>query len=133
MVTPVLFLGVYLYVFLYFYSKIKTYHKNRNRYNTLPVGGLTHVKNNTYRDANGITWIKRSFTKSLLHNPWQYYVFETYDAGEPSSSEVTVLKTDFDNGITRFHPSSFNYYSSLRFPVRHALADVLPVFLFWHH
>jgi hypothetical protein len=105
------------------------YHLNRNKYNVLPVGGLTLVKNNEYRDENGILWRKRGFFNSLLHNPFKYYVFETYDIKKISSSEVKILKTDFGFKPT-FQTSSFNYYSSYRFPVKHFFADVLPVFLF---
>ena len=106
------------------------YHLNRNKYNIPPVGGLKLVKNNEYRDANGILWRKRGFFNSLLHNPFKYYVFETYDIKKNSSSEVKILKTDFGFNKGRFQPSSFNYFSSYRFPVYHFFADVLPVFLF---
>lgn len=105
------------------------YHLNRNKYNIPPVGRLVLVKHNDYRDENGILWRKRGFFNSLLHNPFKYYVFETYDIEKNSSSEVKILKTDF--GFNQpFQPSSFNYYSSYRFPVKHFFADVLPVFLF---
>ena len=109
------------------------YHLNRNKYNIPPVGGLKLVKNNKnneYRDANGILWRKRGFFNSLLHNPFKYYVFETYDITKNSSSEVKILKTDFGFNKGRFQASSFNYFSSYRFPVKHFFADVLPVFLF---
>ena len=113
--------------------KIKTYHVNRNQYNVLPVGRFAHIKNNEYRDANNILWLKRGFFNSLLHNPFKYYVFETYDTQKKSSSEVKILKTDFDTlNIDRFpfQSSSFNYYSSFRYPVQHFFADVLPIIFF---
>jgi hypothetical protein len=91
---------------------------------------LTRIKHNKYRDENGIVWIKRGFLNSLLHNPFKYYVFETYDTQNPSSSEVKILKTHFDAQEMKFQPSSFNYYSSFRFPVQHFFADVLPIFIF---
>ena len=118
---------------LWLYFKIKTYHVNRNQYNVLPVKPLSHIKNNEYRDANNILWIKRGFYNSLLHNPFKYYVFETYDTQKKSSSEVKILKTDFDTlNIDRFpfQSSSFNYYSSFRYPVQHFFADVLPIIFF---
>lgn len=105
------------------------YHLNRNKYNIPPVGGLKLVKNNEYRDENGIRWLKRDFLNSLLHNPFKYYVFETYDIKKKSSSEVKILKSDFGFKQT-FQPSSFNYFSSYRFPVYHFFTDVLPVILF---
>jgi len=127
----------FLLSLLSLYFKIKTYHVNRNRYNVLPVKPLSHIKNNEYRDANNILWIKRGFYNSLLHNPFKYYVFETYDTQKKSSSEVKILKTDFDRltndrfqPFQPFQPSSFNYYSSFRFPVQHFFADVLPIIFF---
>ena len=118
-------------VFYTNYDKIpsKIDHINRNQYNVFPVGELRHIKNNHYIDNNDIIWVKRSFLSSALHNPFKYYVFETYDITKNSSSEVKILKTDFGFKQT-FQPSSFNYYSSYRFPVYHFFADVLPVFLF---
>lgn len=122
----------FLLSLLWLYFKIKTYHVNRNQYNVLPVKPLSHIKNNEYRDANNILWIKRGFYNSLLHNPFKYYVFETYDTQKKSSSEVKILKTDFDRfqPFQPFQPSSFNYYSSFRFPVQHFFADVLPIIFF---
>jgi hypothetical protein len=130
MYTFLLFLLFLLFLF-WLYIDIKDYHINRNRYNVLPVGKLTLIKTNEYRDENGIRWLKRGFLHSLLHNPFKYYVFETYDSKIESSSEFIVLKTNFDtyNAIT-FEPSSFNYYSSFRFPVKHFFTDVIP-FLFF--
>jgi hypothetical protein len=95
-----------------------------------PKGYLTFIKDNKYIDGTGMIWYKRNFMKSLLHNPFMYYVFETYDEITTHSSEVVVLKTDFDNGNQIFKPSSFNFYSSSRFPVSHLFADVLPIFIY---
>jgi len=120
---------VYLYLCL---PMMKEHHVNRNRYNVPPKGGLRHIKNNEYRDKNGILWLKRGFFNSLLHNPFKYYVFETYDSQKKYSSEVKILKTAFDGKeTTNFEPSSFNYYSSFWFPFEHFFADVLPEFIFY--
>ena len=102
------------------------------KYNVPPVGRLTLIKHNKYRDENGLLWIKRGFLNSLFHNPFKYYVFETYDTQNPSSSEVKILKSHFDAKQMTFQPSSFNYYSSFRFPVQHFFADVLPIFIFFN-
>jgi hypothetical protein len=110
---------------------MQEFHLNRHKYNVQPVGGLTSIKKNEYRDENGIIWIKRGFFQSLLHNPFKYDVFETYDLKKQDSSEVKILKSD--KRLVKFEPSSFNYYSSLRFPVRHFFADVLPEFIFSYH
>jgi hypothetical protein len=61
------------------YHKIpsKEDHINRNKYNVFPVGKLRHIKGNRYIDNAGVIWIKRTFIKSLLHNPFKYY--EVYD------------------------------------------------------
>ena len=102
------------------------------KYNVPPAGRLVHVEKNVYRDANGVVWIKRSFLRSVLHNPFKYYVFETYDARKKDSSEVKIEKKAFKTGRLEFLPSSFNYYSSFRFPVQHFFADVVPFFLFFN-
>jgi hypothetical protein len=120
----------YILFLLFLYFKMKDNHLNRNKYNVSPVGKLSLIRNNDYRDENGILWIKRGFFTSVLHNPFKYYVFETYDSKKTDSSEVKILKTDFDNrSPTAFQPASYNYYSSFRFPIQHFFADVLPVFL----
>jgi hypothetical protein len=121
-----------LFFLFFLFFLYKTYHVNRNKYNVLPVGRLTLIKHNKYRDENGILWIKRGFFKSVFHNPFKYYVFETYDTQTPSSSEVKILKSHFDAKQMTFQPSSFNYYSSFRFPVQHFFADVLPIFIFFN-
>ncbi len=82
---------LFLLFLFWLYIDIKDYHINRNRYNVLPVGKLTLIKTNEYRDENGIRWLKRGFLHSLLHNPFKYYVFETYDSKIESSSEFIVL------------------------------------------
>ena len=105
-------------------------HINRNKYNIFPLGYLIHLKDDKYIDQNNIIWIKRGFFTSLLHNPFQYYVFETYDVQKQSSSEVEILKKDFDNGKKNFKPTSFNYYSSFNSPVSHFFADVLPIIMY---
>jgi hypothetical protein len=115
------------------YSKIPSFeeHVNRNKYNIFPAGILTNIKdNNKYMDKNNVIWVKRGFLNSLLHNPFKYYVFETYDINKRSSSEVEILKKDFDNGIQQFKPASFNYYSSFNSPVSHSFADILPIIIY---
>jgi hypothetical protein len=117
------------------YHKIPTKldHINRNKTNIIPVGKLTLISNNGdeyYLDENNIRWKKRSFFRNLLHNPFKYYTFETYDPNDISSSEATITITDFENGIMRFKPESFNYYSSYYSPVSHFFADVLPIILY---
>lgn len=116
------------------YDKIpnKTQHVNRNKYNVLPFGKLTSIPNkeNTYMDDNGKIWIKRNFIQSLLHNPFQNYVFETYNTSQISSSEAIVNKNMFDSGNQLFTPSSFNYYSSFQYPISHFFADILPIIIF---
>ena len=105
-------------------------HINRNKYNILPVEKLRHVTGNKYIDSNNVIWIKRGFLNSILHNPFTNYIFETYDPQQISSSEVEILKTEFDNGIQNFKPTSFNYYSSFNSPVSHLFADVLPIIIY---
>ena len=105
-------------------------HINRNKYNILPVEKLRHVTGNKYIDSNNVIWIKRGFFNSILHNPFTNYIFETYDPQQISSSEVEILKTEFDNGIQNFKPTSFNYYSSFNSPVSHLFADVLPIIIY---
>jgi hypothetical protein len=113
------------------YHKIPTkiQHINRNRTNILPVGKLRAV-NDYYLDENSIKWKKRSFLRNLLHNPFKNYTFETYSPNDIYSSEATITITDFENGIMRFKPESFNYYSSYCSQVSHFFADVLPIILY---
>ena len=115
-----------------YYDKIpsKKEHINRNKYNVFPVGNLTHIKDDKYIDKHNIIWIKRGFFNSLLHNPSEKYVFETYDIHKISSSEVEVLKKEFDAGIQNFKPASFNYYSSFNSPLSHFFADFLPIIIY---
>lgn len=120
-------------LFLYkYYSKIPSQIQdiNRNKYNIFPLGKLTYIKDDKYIDKNNVIWIKRSFIKSLLHNPFKYYVFETYDTQQIPSSEVKILKKEFDNGIQHFKSASYNYYSSFNFPISHFFADVLPIIIY---
>jgi hypothetical protein len=101
--------------------------------NILPVGKLMLITNNGdeyYLDENNIKWKKRTFFRNLLHNPFKNYTFETYYPNDISSSEATITITDFENGIMRFKPESFNYYSSYYSPVSHFFADVLPIILY---
>ncbi len=114
----------------YYIIPSKIDHINRNKYNISPIGTLRHIKENKYIDYNNVIWIKRGFFNSLLHNPFKYYIFETYSPHNLSSSEVEILKKDFDNGIQNFKISSFNYYSSFNSPISHFFADVLPIIIY---
>jgi hypothetical protein len=123
---------IILCIFIINFSKIPSYseHISRNKYNVIPIGILRHINSNNYIDENGVIWVKRGFLRSLLHNPFKYYVFETYDVNKQSSSEVQILKTDFDSGVQKFKTSSFNYYSSFNSPVSHFFADVVPIIIY---
>jgi len=124
---------VIIIIFYKNYDKIPTKieHINRNKHNIFPFGKLSYIKNNTYIDEKGIIWIKRGFLNSLLHNPVKNYVFETYNPPEiSSSSEVIISKDDFNNGLYNFKPSSYNYYSSFRFPISHIFADIIPIIIY---
>ena len=128
-----IFLAVSLIVIFYNNYNIipsKIDHINRNKYNISPIGPLRHIKGNKYIDYNNVIWIKRGFFKTLLHNPFKYYIFETYSPQQISSSEVEILKKDFDNGIQNFKISSFNYYSSFNSPISHFFADVFPIIIY---
>jgi hypothetical protein len=128
-----IFLAVSLAVIFYNNYNIipsKIDHINRNKYNIPPIGTLRHIKENKYIDYNNVIWIKRGFFTSLLHNPFKYYIFETYNPQKISSSEVEILKKDFDNGTQNFKPSSFNYYSSFNSLISHFFADVLPIIIY---
>ena len=113
------------------YDKIpsKIEHINRNKYNVFPVGKLRHINNDNFIDENNIIWKRRSFLKSILHNPFKYYIFETYSPNK-SSSEVEVLKSDFDNNLQNFKPASYNFYSSFNYPLSHLFADVIPIIIY---
>jgi hypothetical protein len=115
------------------YDKIpsRVEHVNRNKYNVFPTGHLSHVHGNKYIDYNNVIWIKRGFLNSLLHNPFTNYIFETYNPQQMSSSEVQILKKEFDNGIQNFRASSFNYYSSFNSPISHLFADVFPIIIYF--
>lgn len=117
------------------YHKIPTriQHITRNKTNILPVGKLILISNNTdeyYIDENNIKWKKRSFFRNLLHNPFKNYTFETYSPNDIYSSEASITIGDFNNGIMRFKPESFNYYSSYYSPVSHFFADILPIIIY---
>jgi hypothetical protein len=96
----------------------------------MPVGKLKHLNNSKYIDENKIIWLKRPFIKSLLHNPFKNYVFETYDENIISSSEALSDKVDFDNNIQVFSEASYNYYSSYLYPMSHLFADIIPYLLY---
>ena len=130
-----LLLGFIFILIVQNYHKIPTkiQHINRNKNNILPLGKLTLVQNNGdeyYLDENNIKWKKRTFFRNLLHNPFKNYTFETYYPNVIYSSEATITITDFENGIMRFKPESFNYFSSYYSPVSHFFADVLPIILY---
>ena len=114
------------------YDKIpsRINHINRNQYNQFPIGKLSLIKDDEFIDESGILWVKRGFLNSILHNPFKYYIFETYDKTKISSSEVEILKRDFDKGNKNFKPSSFNYYSSFNYPISHFFADILPIVMY---
>ena len=136
---PKFYLFILLLSFL-FILIVKNYHKiptkiqhiNRNKTNILPVGKLRLIQNNVdeYLDENNIKWKKRTFFRNLTHNPFKNYTFETYSPNYIYSSEATITIADFENGIMRFKPESFNYYSSYFYPVSHFFADVLPIILY---
>lgn len=122
---------------LFNYIKIpsKEEHINRNKYNIMPVGKLTNIEDNKYIDENGVIWLKRNFIQSILHNPFNNYVFETINSVNSnsnivSSSEVIANKKMFDSGKQVFKTASFNYYSSFKYPISHFFADVLPIPLY---
>ena len=130
-----LLLGFLFVLIVKNYHKIPTkiQHITRNKTNILPVGKLILISNNMdeyYIDENNIKWKKRSFFRNLLHNPFKNYTFETYSPNDIYSSEASITIDDFDNGIMRFKPESFNYYSSYYSPVSHLFADVLPIILY---
>ena len=110
------------------YDKIpsRINHINRNQYNQFPIGKLSLIKDDEFIDESGILWVKRGFLNSILHNPFKYYIFKT----KISSSEVEILKRDFDKGNQNFSPSSFNYYSSFNYPISHFFADILPIVMY---
>jgi len=124
-------IGIIFFILINYY-KVPSYsaHINRNKYNRVPVGNLRYINKNKYIDQNNIVWIKRGFLNSLLHNPFKYYIFETYDTNKQSSSEVQILKQDFNSGKQNFKPASFNYYSSFHSPISHFFADVLPIIIY---
>jgi hypothetical protein len=128
-----LFLILIIIIIIYKnYDKIpsKIEHINRNKYNVFPVGKLQHINNDNFIDENNIIWKRRTFFNSILHNPFKYYVFETYSRDQISSSEVEVLKSDFDNNLQNFKPASYNFYSSFNYPLSHLFADIIPIIIY---
>ena len=123
---------IMLIVLYNYYDKIPSRidHITRNKHNVFPVGKLTHIKDNKYIDKNNVTWLKRGFLNSLAHSPFENYVFETYDTKKQSSSEVEVLKKEFDNGNQDFKPATFNYNSSFISPLAHFFSDMLPSIIY---
>lgn len=128
----IIFIIFILLIFYLNYSKIPSFEKHitRNKYNIFPKGKLINIKDDEYIDENNIIWIKRGFLNSLLHNPFKNYIFETYDKKIISSSEVEILKKNFENDNQNFKASSFNYYSSFNSPISHFFADVLPIAIY---
>jgi hypothetical protein len=98
--------------------------KNRNQFNKLPVGNL-RPQGDKFVDSAGTVWIQRPYIMSLMHNPNENYVFETYDQFIQSSSEAIADKTLFDKGIQVFTHGSFNYCSPFHNPFLHFYYDVL--------
>lgn len=122
----------FLFIIMQNWIKIpsKNEHITRNKHNVLPVGKLTLINNNHYSDDNGIIWIKRGFFASVFHQPFKNYTFETYDVHKQSSSEITIDIHDFDNGIMNYKPATYNFYSSVLYPLSHFFSDVLPTVIY---
>jgi hypothetical protein len=133
--TIVITVALFLFIVLLAqnYNKIPTRkeHQSRNKYNILPAKNLKLLKEPYYVDDNHVTWIKRSFFRSIFHNPFKNYTFETMNSKQISSSEAVILASDFDKGHTHFKNGSFNYYSSYNHPIDHFFADVLPIGLYY--
>ena len=143
--TWILFICALLFVtfvtlFLKNWDKIPSRedHANRNKHNVLPLGKLRRIKDDIYMDESGVAWIKRPYYRNLLHNPLKYYTFETAidalkgktGANSTSTSEASILKSDFEKGKMNFEDESYNYYSSFDHPVSHFFADMLPIALY---
>lgn len=114
------------------YGKIPSLqeHIHRNQYNMFPAGKLIQHGDNKYIDEDANIWVKRGFLYSVFHNPFKYYVFESYDSAKQHSFEVKAVKEEFDNGIQTFTFGTFNFYSSILHPVSHVFADVLPIIIY---
>lgn len=111
-------------------SEYAVQHDIRNDYNILPVGRLTLTsKKYHYVDDGGVVWYKRGFLQSLFHDPFKQFTFETVDMYSDSSSESRILKSNFYKGLFLFVPGSFNYYSSIKFPLKHLIYDFMPLVL----
>ena len=114
---------------IYFYIPSFKKHIERNKQNILPKGKLRlfNKDKNLYNDEANVIWYKRQFVESIFHNPFKNFVFEEYNEDIITSSEVEILKEDFNKGFTTYKPGSYNYYSSIFYPVRHFFADILPI------
>ena len=121
-----------LLLYVNYYRKIPSLHEHirRNQYNIFPAGKLIQYDKNKYIDEDGMIWVKRGFLKSLFHNPFKYYVFESYDSEKQYSFEVKVVKEEFDERIQTFRLGTFNFYSSITHPVSHFFADILPIIMY---
>ncbi len=129
MLLSLLIVFTFLVVFRSFlYFPTFEEHMKRNELNKLPTGKLTLLTKNKYTDEANKIWYRRSFLGSILHHPSENYVFEEYS--KQSSSEVLVNKKDFERGSYDYKPGSFNYYSSWHNPLRHFVADVLPLMIY---
>jgi hypothetical protein len=120
----IIWLAFSIIIFFSIILKLLPKNKDRNKYNKLPVGNLKEY-GNKYIDSEGTVWIRRPYIMSLLHNPNENYVFESYDKNIQSSSEAIAEKTFFDKGIQVFMHRSFNYYSPFHNPLLHFYYDVL--------
>jgi len=120
----IMWLAFSIIVFFFIILKLLPKNKERNKYNKLPVGNLKEY-DNKYIDSEGTVWIRRPYIMSLMHNPNENYVFESYDKNIQSSSEAIAEKTFFDKGIQVFTHGSFNYYSPFHNPLLHFYYDVL--------
>lgn len=131
-IVTTLIIICFLFIIWQNFEKIpsKKEHITRNKHNILPVGRLTLIKNNQYSDDNGVVWIRRGFFTSIFHQPFKNYTFETYNVHKLSSSEITIDIHDFDNGIMNYKTSTYNYYSSIQYPLSHFFSDVLPTFIY---
>ena len=130
-ITVATLFGLLLVLLFQNYDKIPSYkeHVNRNEYNVLPVGKLSHTKGDEYVDDGGVKWLKRAFYRNLFHNPLKYYTFETKANANANrgTSETSILI----KGKKGFKDESFNYYSSYNHPVNHFFADILPIAIYF--
>jgi len=133
--NQIIFLLILLFFFLYIFLRIHIFipsfkqHIERNKDNIFPKGKLILLNKDKklYNDESNIIWYKRNFFESIFHNPFKNYIFEEYNEDKFSSSEVEILKDDFNKGLTTYKLSSYNYYSSIFYKIQHFFADVLPI------